>query len=302
MALAICQTRIDETGRELIEHGTAAFPVACYHDDLQLTPVPWHWHQELELAVITAGSCTVSIGQQKRVLSAGEGFFANTSALHGVWADREQACRCHSLVFHPRLVGGSLDSVFYGYYLQPILQRQDLEGLFFTQAEDRAILQSLESAWQACAQEPPGYEFTVRQELSRIIYTIYSRLRPQVQALPEKNLRQAERVKQMLSYIHANYAADLSAADIAASALISPSECLRCFRVTIGTSPMQYVKQYRLQQAALQLKNSSRKVADIAALCGFQDISYFNRTFRARMGCTPGQYRKKEDRTDCPGF
>ena len=49
MALSLCRTTVDDSARELMEHGTAAFPIACYHDDLQAEPVPWHWHEELEV-------------------------------------------------------------------------------------------------------------------------------------------------------------------------------------------------------------------------------------------------------------
>ena len=37
MALSLCRTTVDDSARELMEHGTAAFPIACYHDDLQLS-------------------------------------------------------------------------------------------------------------------------------------------------------------------------------------------------------------------------------------------------------------------------
>ena len=38
MALSLCRTTVDDSARELMEHGTAAFPIACYHDDLQAEP------------------------------------------------------------------------------------------------------------------------------------------------------------------------------------------------------------------------------------------------------------------------
>ena len=100
----------------------------------------------------------------------------------------------------------------------------------------------------------------------------------------------------MLSWVHSHFDAELSTASIAASASISESECLRCFRRTIGTTPIQYLKQYRLQQAAKQLTETDRKVSDIAAGCGFQDMSYFTRGFREAMGCVPTEYRKKASR------
>lgn len=57
MALNKCKAAAtDEQGRELAAHGTPLFPVACYHDDLRETPVPWHWHEECEALVIEAGA------------------------------------------------------------------------------------------------------------------------------------------------------------------------------------------------------------------------------------------------------
>ncbi len=55
MALSLCRTTVDDSAREL-KHGTAAFPIACYHDDLQTEPVPWHWHEELEVLVVSEGT------------------------------------------------------------------------------------------------------------------------------------------------------------------------------------------------------------------------------------------------------
>lgn len=55
MALANCTTIAGADGRELKEHGLAFFPIAGYYDDLRLEAVPWHWHEELEAAVVTEG-------------------------------------------------------------------------------------------------------------------------------------------------------------------------------------------------------------------------------------------------------
>ena len=62
MALSACgPVSTDQQGRELVEHGTALFPVACYHDNISEAGVPWHWHDELEVLVIETGSARVSV-------------------------------------------------------------------------------------------------------------------------------------------------------------------------------------------------------------------------------------------------
>ena len=62
---------------------------------------------------------------------------------------------------------------------------------------------------------------------------------------PQKALRSADRIKRMLQYIQDHYAEDVSVDQIAASASISASECLRCFHDMIGTTPNQYLRDRR---------------------------------------------------------
>ncbi len=61
-----------------------------------------------------------------------------------------------------------------------------------------------------------------------------------------------------------------------------------------GTSFTERIMELRLQKARHMLSDQGhdrRKITDIAYACGFNDISYFNRRFRARFGCSPTQYR-----------
>ena len=121
MALSPCCTELDENGRELNAHGTAAFPIACYHDQLEIDPVPWHWHEELEVLVVTEGTVLAAAGGEKCALPVGDGIFINAGVLHADWPASAVPCGLRSMVFHPRLVGGSADSVFWQKYLQPLL-------------------------------------------------------------------------------------------------------------------------------------------------------------------------------------
>ena len=121
MALSACNTETDSAGRELTVHGTAAFPIACYHDDLEAAPVPWHWHEELELLIASEGGVLAAAAGEKYTLAEGDGLFINAGVLHADWPLAVGRCRLHSVVFHPRLVGGSPDSVFWQKYLQPLL-------------------------------------------------------------------------------------------------------------------------------------------------------------------------------------
>ena len=118
MALSVCgAVSIDQQGRELVEHGTPLFPVACYHDNISEAEVPWHWHDELEILIVEAGTVRVSVNGTDHMIKQGEGFFINSGALHGVWKAETGPCFLRSVVFHPRLVGVIVYSIMWHKYL-----------------------------------------------------------------------------------------------------------------------------------------------------------------------------------------
>ncbi len=293
MALARCNTTVDGARRELVEHGTASFPIAIYHDDLGKGEVPWHWHGELEAAVVTEGHCVVAAGKEKFTLGPGEGFFVNSQVLHGCWDLDFSSCRFHSLVFHPRLVSGSPDSIFSCEYVQPLLENHALEG-FALKPEvpwQRKSLEAIERAWQAVYREPVGYAFQTRSALSELVLQLHENVQTQRGISQPRN---GDRIKRMLQYIHEHWTQEIRISDIAGAAAVSESECLRCFRGTIGTTPIRYLRSYRIQQAAGLLAENREPINVIAERCGFQDVSYFTKTFRGLKGCTPSAYRRVE--------
>ena len=286
---------VDERKKELVEHGTTAFPVGVYYDELDENIIPWHWHDEMEAAILLEGKAMVAIGDDKYQLNAGEGFFVNAGILHAVYAPEGYTCRFHSLVFHPRLIGGSLDSVFYQNYVGLLIENRAMDHYLFREdiAWHRKAMSAIENAWGLCKKEPMGFEFEVRSALSRLVQLLCAHLPTEKKPAMTRAIRNGERIKKMLQYIHENYSEELSVGKIAASALISESECLRCFHITIGTTPIQYVKQYRVQKAAALLSSTNETAADIAFKCGFQDVSYFTKSFREIKGLSPLKYRKK---------
>jgi AraC-like DNA-binding protein len=65
------------------------------------------------------------------------------------------------------------------------------------------------------------------------------------------------------------------------------------FRQLTGVTPHQYVMRARLRQAAVRLRREPARVLDVALDSGFDDLSNFNRAFRAEFGHTPRQMRSR---------
>ncbi|MBQ8092620.1 MAG: helix-turn-helix transcriptional regulator [Clostridia bacterium] len=284
---------VSSQGKELVSHGTALFPAGFYFDDLCRFPVPWHWHDELEVMIVHEGLSLVAAGSRKYTLHAGQGMFINAGVLHGARRADDTVCRFHSVVFSPRLIGGGIDSVYWQKYLKPLIQKGPKSVLLDgSHPWHQQALASIESAWQEGANAAPGYEFRVRASLSELIFSVFSQMGATRQQISEKAVRDGERIKLMLQFIHDHYAEQITLSDIAQSALISESECLRCFKSTIGHPPIQFLKQLRVRKAAELLVSSNLKINEISDRCGFQDSGYFTRAFRELKGMTPNQFRQ----------
>lgn len=292
MQIAQCgAVETDRTGKELITHGERQFPIAIYHDHLEVIPVDWHWHEELELIYQIDGEGLYIINDQRVLLQKGEGLFINSEVLHSCWdTDLHHSDLC-SMVFHARLAGGSVDSVFWLKYLQPLVHNAAFSYFHF-KGEEVSLAGKIREVWNLCYEGEEGYEFQVRNLLSELLFDLYKKQSDSQKKPSQKELRNSERIKNMLDFIHTSYQEQIHIRDIADSAMISESECLRCFRDMIHQSPGQYLKHYRISKACELLRNSSLTVRQISECCGFSDESYFVKMFREMKGKTPGEYKK----------
>ena len=60
-----------------------------------------------------------------------------------------------------------------------------------------------------------------------------------------------------------------------------------------GTTPVKYLLTYRIERAARKLLSTDESITQIAYDCGFNDLSYFIKTFKDIKKITPKNYRKK---------
>ena len=68
---------------------------------------------------------------------------------------------------------------------------------------------------------------------------------------------------------------------------------MKYFKNTMGTSFIEYLNEYRLTMASRLLISSESSILAIAEEVGYENLSYFNRTFKKRFGMTPRDYRKQ---------
>jgi len=292
MSLQECGLNLNHSQKELKPHGTLEFPCAGYASTYTNAPrdiIPWHWHEELEIVYIKTGTLKLQIPSTTYILNTGDCAVINTNILH--YAVAVPSCELHSFVFSSSVITGSIGSAFYQKYMQPLLSCPSFTCIAF-EAKHSDIAQYFCKAFNALQTDTFGYEFTVREELSRICLSLYKHFSNQL--FTEKQMQNPDsiRIEKMIDFIQNHYPEDITLCHIAMSADVGERECLRCFKRTIGQSPIQYLLKYRLMQGAnLLLTSPAFSISEIASTCGFDHPSYFSKMFKQFYNCSPKEYR-----------
>jgi AraC-like DNA-binding protein len=114
--------------------------------------------------------------------------------------------------------------------------------------------------------------------------------------LPPSSLHDEKKIvklKAVLKYIREHFADNVTLEDMSAVAGFSNKYFCKFFKDMTGTTPVNYLLTYRIVRAARKLLGTDLSVTQIAYDCGFNDLSYFIKTFKAFKHTSPKEYRKK---------
>lgn len=98
-------------------------------------------------------------------------------------------------------------------------------------------------------------------------------------------------VARVIEHVGAHFARKLTLDELSEVACLSSSHLEHLFHTSVGVSPLQYVRRYRLDVAMRLLEETDLPVSAVAAKVGYGDPFYFSRAFRQAEGMSPSHYR-----------
>ena len=105
--------------------------------------------------------------------------------------------------------------------------------------------------------------------------------------------KQAKLIRHLRDHLLTDREGYVSLSQLAAEHNISVSHLQKLFKQVYGVPVYHYIKEYRLEQAAVELVRSDRNVTQIAQNAGYDNASKFSECFKKRYGVTPTQYRAR---------
>ena len=136
-----------------------------------------------------------------------------------------------------------------------------------------------------------GYELTVIGSLYQFFGYIFGHhFYLSVKDTPERNMKRIEHLKRVLDIIETSYDQCLTLDTLAKEAGMNSKYFCRFFHEMTHRTPIDYLNWYRIEQACFRLATSNESITEVALSCGFNDISYFIKTFKKYKGITPKKY------------
>lgn len=271
-------------------HGEKWFPFDIYPCTIpkDFPQVALHWQNSVELVFVKKGMGTVQVGLESMTAMAGDIFVFAPGVLHGLGQIPGETMEYENIIYEVDLLGGSGD-LCYRRYLLPLQSGRLPLPHRLTQGHPRycAVLECLRRLETVNRDRVLGYELQIKG----LLLCLLSVLVAQSDGLPPSENADTRRLKTVLQYVTAHFADNLPVAEVAAVCQCSPSHFMRWFKQMTGQRFTEYLNIYRLNAAAEALRTTDDTVLTVAERCGFKNLSYFNRAFKASFGLTPREYR-----------
>ncbi len=284
----------DENMMETIQHGSKEYPFHFYYDNLELFDfhcIEWHWHTEFEFVYVETGTVYFGISDKQFALSEGQGVFINSKILHRYFSQGNAIVP--NFVLMPYFIAAQ-DSLIYQKYVLPIMASPMDYQIFSSDIPWQAQALSLMREMMAAQENASDVELVNSYLIQKIWHILYQNTDIEHMGKKENYSASSQaRLQLMMQYIHQKSAYNISLSDIADQAKVSKSTALNLFQRYLGISPVTYLVNYRLQEAAKLLASTEKKVTVISKDTGFDSVDYFCKAFKKYYKLTPTEYRKK---------
>lgn len=254
---------------------------------------PWHWHKSVELFTIEEGALEYNTPGGKLLFPAGSGGLVNSNIIH-MTVMREGPCVQRLHIFDPAFLAGEQGRRVERAYITPLTAAAHVEivGFFPERGPDQAeTVRMIKEGFRLKPGEF-GYELRLRALLSEIWLRVLEQARPALES-GGPGRGDNEKIKLMMIYIREHFAQRITIAQLAAAGYLSGRGCYRVFQEYLHTTPVEYMRGYRLRAACQMLANTGEPITEVAQACGLGSSSYFGKLFRAYAHCTPSEYRTK---------
>lgn len=235
-----------------------------------------HWHENVEILYFH-GDCSIVCEREELEISSGDIAVVNSNALHALSPTEgcEHDCLIVDMAFLKKN-GIDLTNISF----MPVVCDERAKMLFENVAHEVKLLKCGEKFGEAAVKAAI---------LSLIVYLC----RSYSESADGKEVHK-EAVRRAIGYIKNHFDEPLTVDAIAETVNLSKYHFCREFHSETGYTVVRYINNIRCVEAQKLLREGKLPVGEIAHKCGFDSLSYFTRTYKTVIGCTPTDSRVED--------
>lgn len=277
---------------------TGAPQLRLFHSIVKpfLRPYEEHRHTAFELSLVCAGTGTYQVGKQTYPFCPGDVFLFSSNEPHCiVEVTGRQALDIMNLQFEPRLLWSAENMLFQVQYPDIFFNRNAIFSHRLSALPEPAgeIAERLKAVEREFGAQKTDYRLMIKLQILELLVLIRREYAAWFGQPAERvNTAYLAQMERALDYIDQNLVEELQLEQVAREAAMSPAYFSTLFKKLNGVTLWEYVQSRRIELATEKLVSGNETIAQIALECGYNSISNFNRSFKAIIGLSPGDYRK----------
>jgi len=240
--------------------------------------VSLHEHTYFHYFYVRRGSGTIRIGNETLELKVGHIYLIPPYTLHEI--------RSHSngLVSCEVKFESETDGIFAGIQHLP-------NSINIIPYGAEAVFDGMFEELKISAEERDSYsEFLLSLRLSELLCLIL-RANEQLKYTLSHSTACTGKYARVFAYIDDHLSEDISLETLASIAHSEKSYFLKRFKNETGMTPMNYLRNLRINKAKKLLLHSDMNITQISAAVGFQSIHHFSRVFKQSVGLSPSEFK-----------
>lgn len=249
-----------------------------------------HYHDEIELILITGGSLKCCVDGGQITAECGEVIFVDSRIPH--WTESaSEDCVYILLQFIPDEFepgGRGVRNASHPLYRFARTGAQSAQVI-----RDSAVVGALQNIWAEYVARKEGAGKFILSDLYYLIGWLERGGYLSADALPDD--QSLQKLFPALDYIDRNYQnPELSLEEVSAVMGLNAAYFCRLFKRVSGRSFTEYLNFVRISKSEELLQNTAHTILEISMEVGFSSVSYYNRVFKQLKNCTPSVYRSAQ--------
>lgn len=275
------------------KHGTAAFPIEYYYVD-KAHPryvMHAHWHREFEMIRILSGTFTVYLNNVEIPLQKDDIVFVECGCLH---RGQPNDCVYECVVVDLNMLLPQQDGPAKP-FISPMIQSKVTVKSVLS-PKDGDVYHTATALFTAMNSTKPYYELSVYG----LLFTLISQMYEQAYLSSDRaqSNRQIERIGSVLDWINLHFKEPINSQKLSQISNLNFKYLCKIFKHVTGQTITQYINEQRIEHACYDIAKNGTSITEAAFRNGFNDLSYFAKTFKRHKKMTPREFKTLIKQTD----